>query len=175
MATLTGMTRFAQLSPRDTAITLRSLGRRVTQAVAPVVGSAELQARIDAAGPNGDSLSGLVDLMTRMQGFLSNELGKSLDQKDPLIAKAVGELDQLHFVEDRPVPLTVGLESVATDSEQAGRRVEDTSGADLARVVSVVGGGSITPLEIAQQQARTGVASLKQIEDQVSWLKQTSR
>jgi hypothetical protein len=30
-------------------------------------------------------------------------------------------------------------------------------------------------LEIAQQAARTGIATLKKIEDQVTWLKQTSR
>ena len=170
------MTRFAQLSPRDTAITLRSLGRRVAQSVTPVTGgSAELQSRLDAAGPDGDSLSSLVDRLSRTQGFLLNELGKSLDQKTPVVSEAVVEAEQLHFAEDRPVPLAVGLESVASDSEQAGRRVEEASGADLGRIVSVVGGGSITPLEIAQQAARTGIATLKQIENQVTWLKQTSR
>ncbi len=169
------MTRFAQLSPRDTAITLRSLGRRVNQAVAPVISSPELQSKADASGPGGDSLSGLVDMLTRTQGFLLNELAKSLDHQDPVIAQAVIDPDQLHFVEDRPVPLSVGLESLATDSEQAGHRVEEATGADLGRVVSVVGGTSMTPLEIAQQAARTGIATLKKIEDQVTWLKQTSR
>lgn len=167
--------RFDQLSPRDTAITLRSLGRRFNGAVNAVIQSPDLMAQVDAIGPSTRSLSDLIDEGTRTQGLLLNELTNALEHQEPIIAKAALDASERDYVEDRRIPFDVGLEAMSTDSEASGLRIEGASASELARSVKVVGGTATNPLALGREAARSGIALLKLVEDHVAWLRANAR
>lgn len=165
--------RFAQLSPRDTAITLRSLPRRIDQAANPALSSDDLSLRVDAPGPNGQSLSELVDAASRDQSVLHNELERALDQENPVVAAAALDPSEQFFVDSRPVPIETALASLKDEANASAERVEGASGSALARNVSVTGGTKTTPLRLAQEAARRGIAALGLINDHVAWMRAT--
>lgn len=165
--------RFDTLSPRDTAITLRSLPRRVGDLVNQVLKSSDLSLRVDAKGPSTQSLSDLVDEASRTQSLLHNELNKSLDHQEPVIAAATFVPEQRHFVEARPVPVTVGLACFKDEVEASAKRIEAAQASALSRTVRVVGDSTTTPLAIAQEAARCGISTLTLLEQHVSWMRDT--
>lgn len=163
--------RFDQLSPRDTAITLRSLGRRIGDTAAKALQQPEAATLVDATGPGGFSLSSAIDASARAQAFLLNELGKALDHENPVVSAAVEDTQLRDFVEDRPVPPTVGLESLSVDTSLAADRLESASTESMSRQVPVVGGGTTSALAIAQEAARSGVRTLTDITSIADWIR----
>lgn len=163
--------RFDQLSPRDTAITLRSLGRRIGDAAAKALLRPEAATLVDATGPSGFSLSSAIDGGARAQAFLLNELGKAVDHENPVVSAAVEDPQLRDFVEDRPVPPTVGLESLSVDTSLAADRLESASTESLARQLRVVGGGTTSVLAIAQEAARSGVRTLGDVTAITDWIR----
>ena len=165
--------RFAKLSARDTAITLRSLGRRISEAASPGL-SPDLSQRSGAPGPGGRSLDDLLDTAARTQAFLLNELGRSLDHEDPVLPAATLDSTERHFAEQRPASSSDALSSLKMDTQACAARVETASAGSLARPVTIVGGRLTSPLEIAQEAARSGIGDLGQIQAQVDWLRRTN-
>ncbi len=161
--------RFSQLSARDTAITLRSLGRRITNAATPAL-AAEFETVLSSPGPEGLSLDELLDQAARTQAFLLNEIARSLDHKDPVVPAATLLRSERHFVEARLASPADALASIRTDTQASAERVELADARALGRPVSVLGGGSTSPLSIAQEAARSGIDALGQIQTQVDWL-----
>ncbi len=163
--------RFSKLSPRDVAITLASLGRRFDGAAKAASAEGRLVELHDAPGPDGASLRALLGDAAQVLAFLANEVDRSVGSQDPVVPAAVLDASERSFV-DNPTSagIDASVETIASVSNDASSTIEGASSDTLSRTVAIAGGGSTTPIELAREMARSGIALLGQTERHVEWL-----
>ncbi len=159
--------RFAGLAPRDTAITLRSLRRRYKGAAAL---AREAENRHTAVGPSSSSLIDLANEAAQISAMIGNEIDRSLDHETPVVPSAAIEASERHFVGTTPLDLAAAIAEMADQAELAADRIERSTASQLSRPVSVVGGGSTTPLALGQEMARSLIRQLDTITTHVEWM-----
>ena len=161
--------RFDLLAPRDLAITLRSLRRRLgrveVRATAP-----ELTDLLEQTGPDGHRLDELLAEGARSASFTTNVLDRSLDTTTPVVPAEVFDPAARSFVDERPMEIGAAIGAIADEADDAAERVERASAGELSRSVSLTGGGDTTPLAVGQQAAREMIGVLDRAIRHVEWL-----
>lgn len=161
--------RFDQLAPRDVAITLRSLHRRLASIEARA-SAPELEDLIGRPGPSGQPLDELLADALRGAGFTASALTASLTATAPVLPEAVFDLSERTYVEERSIDLETAVEAISSEADEAAQRIEHATASELSRSVAVVGGTATTPLAIGQQLARELIGALAAAERHVDWL-----
>lgn len=160
---------FDQLAPRDLAITLRSLRRRLgsieTRAAVP-----ELADLVGRPGPSGHRLDDLLADALRGAALTANALDTSLTASAPVIPSAVFDPPERTFVDERTVDVETAIEAICSEADDAAQRIEHATAGELSRAIAVVGGEETTPLTIGQQLARELIGALNAAERHVEWL-----
>ena len=113
-----GRDRFDQLSPRDLAITFRSLRRRLGS-VQSRSEAARLSEVVGQAGPSGDRLDDLLAATLRGAATTAHALQTSLEASEPVIASAVLDPSERTFVDERTVDPAAAVAGIADDAEAA--------------------------------------------------------
>jgi len=161
--------RFDQLAPRDLAITLRSLRRRLGSVQARSSAD-QLADVVEQAGPSGERLDDLMASALRGAAAISQALQTSLQTSEPVIASAVLDPSDRTFVDERTVDTATAVSGISAEAETAADRIEHASAGALSRDVPVTGGDTTTPLAIGQQLARELINALTAAERHVEWL-----
>lgn len=161
--------RFDQLSPRDVAITLRSLHRRL-RSIEARASSPELQDVVGRPGPTGQRLDDLLAEALRGAAFTANALATALTATQPVLPEALFDRSERTYVDERTVDLETSVEAISTEADGAARRIERATAAELTRSIAVVGGTETTPLAIGQQLTRELIGALTAAERHLDWL-----
>lgn len=151
---------YDSLKPPQIAVTVRSLPRRVGEALAALE-MAEVE--LDAAGPDGRSPLELVDDIGRSLMVIDRGLEQTLLHDTPTILAAVMDPAQRDWHESPPDRATsmAALDDIATELAD---RIDGADADAWYRTASVAGGGRVTALDIAREAARSGVTRLRQLE-----------
>ncbi len=160
---------YDKLSPRDLAITLRSVPRRFT-AVRSRADADRLVDVIERTGPSGARLDDLLTGASRGAALVGNALDAALTSNDPVVAHAVLDPSERVYTDDRVVRFDIAVDTITTEADDAADRIEHATADDLSRDVAVTGGETTTPLAIGQQLARELIGALNLAELHVAWL-----
>ncbi len=163
--------RFSKLAPRDVAITLASLGRRFDGVAKSASAESRLIELHDAPGPDGSSIRSILTEAAQVLSFIGNEVDRSVSSQEPVVPKAAIDSSERSFLENPGSPaLDQSVDAITSAANAAGSAVGDASSDTLGRNVAITGGGSTTPIDLAREMARTGIAFLGAAENQVEWL-----
>ncbi len=163
--------RFDQLSPRDLAITLRSLHRRFGS-IESRASSSKLVDVVGRVGPSGERLDDQLAEAARGAALTRSALDTALTSADPVIPAAVLDVSARVFTDQRDWTVEAAIVSIDEDAAAAAGRVEHATADDLSREVKVTGSGTSTPLAVAQQLARELIGALSVAERHVDWLEE---
>ncbi len=160
---------YDKLSPRDLAITLRSVPRRFGS-VSNRAQADRLSEVIERTGPSGARLDELLADASRGSALVANALETSLASAEPIVAHAVLDPSERVYTDDRVIRFDVAVATISDEADGAAGRIEHATADELSRDVAVTGGGTTTPLAIGQQLARELIGALNLAERHVEWL-----
>lgn len=162
--------RYDSLSPRDLIVTLRSLPRRFDQIHAGATGTEEQAARIDAPGPEGASLSGLVNDAARTMAVLGAAISGAVTSKTPVVtANALDGQERVEF-DGPPMNVKNAIGLLSDDAPKLADQLDRLSADDWARAAAITGGGSITAVDLVRELVRSIIELLRSAEKQVAWI-----
>ncbi len=152
---------FSDLKPAQVAQTLRSLPRRVREALAQRIDRAP-ESFVHIVGPGGDSVLDLLSHGASTIAIIDRALEQTLISDSPTVPAAVADPAERHF--DRaPLSLHDVLELLDDSVETMAGRIDAAAPSDWLRTANLTGGGAIAADEIAIEAARTGVKMLRAV------------
>ncbi len=160
---------YDMLSPRDLAITLRSVPRRFTT-VRSRAGADRLVDVLERIGPSGARLDDLLAGASRGAALVGNAITMALTTNEPVVAHAVLDPSERVYTDDRSMRFDIAVDTITTEADGAAQRIEHATADDLSRDVAVTGGSTTTPLAIGQQLARELIGALILAERHIDWL-----
>ena len=162
--------RYDSLSPRDLIVTLRSLPRRFDQVHAGATRTEDLVALIDSAGPDGSSLSSLVNDAAQTMTVLGSAISSVTKSNTPSVnAQVLKASDRLES-DGPPKSVKNAVALLSGDAEALADQLDGISADDWARNVDITGDGSIQTVALVQELVRAMIDLLRSAEQQVEWM-----
>ncbi len=157
---------FSSLAPRDVAITLRSLRRRLDDAVRPVVEDDALRSLLGAPSGSTPSISETVERLAVELPMLERALGICTEAEDPVVPAGVLDAAEREPAgASGPPPSFDTAMAAATDAADAvADNIENASTSAIKRIARVAGGRTVSTIEIGRETARTAIGGLRLIE-----------
>ncbi|MGI9602270.1 MAG: hypothetical protein ACR2QE_10320 [Acidimicrobiales bacterium] len=151
---------YDSLQPPQIAVTIRSLPRRVNEALAAL----DLQdVSLDANGVDGDSPLGIVDDIGRSLVVIDRGLEQTLLHEEPTVMAAV--MDPAARTWEQPAgDRATTLAALDDAADELAARIETAPSDSWQRSAQVAGGSTVTALAVAREAARTGVVGLRRLE-----------
>ena len=152
---------FSELKPAQVAQTLRSLPRRVREALAQRIDHAA-ESFVHIVGSGGESVLDLLSDGASAVAVIDRALEQTLISSSPMVPAAVADPAARHF--DRaPLSFHDVLELFDDTVGTLADRIDAVAPSDWLRSANLTGGGSVTADDIAVEGARTGVTMLRAV------------
>jgi hypothetical protein len=170
--TVRPMDQFDSLSPRDAAITIRSLGRRFGEISGSARSDPAVFAQLDATGPHGRSLPEIVIAAAQALSFLGNEIDRVIDRDDAVVPReAVTPADRSFLEAPGRATMSDAVDAIAAESTRLADRLDGLDATRWARSAALTGGGRVELLSLVREAARTEIRELREAEVQLEWLR----
>jgi hypothetical protein len=157
---------YADVSPSDAAVTLRSLPRRYRSVLRPI-DDPQVEEWAERAGPAGTSALDHLVQASRGITMLHRALRQVLNAPEPPILPPAVLDESAREWDHGPVPggsttVDAELDLLAEEAEAMATTIADAPGEAWTHIAAVAGAGTeVTALEVAQEAVRTGVTHLK--------------
>ena len=155
---------YASLKPGNVVSTLRSLERRLAEALAQVPDKPP-ESFAYIVGSGGESVASLLSDAGRTLSLLDRALEQTFIS-EPVVHEGVVNA-AARVWEGDALALAAGHELFIDTANTMADRADAASGDDWNRTATVTGGTSVTAMEIGQEAARTAITALIAIRDLV--------
>ncbi len=157
---------FSSLAPRDVAITLRSLRRRLDDAVRPVVEDDALRSLLGAPSGSTPSISETVERLALELPMLERALGICAEAEDPVVPAGVLDAAEREPAGAGGPPPSFDTARAAIEEavEAIAETIEGASSSAIRRIARVAGGGTASTIDIGREAARTAISGLRLVE-----------
>lgn len=167
---------FSSLAPRDVAITLRSLRRRLDEALEPLLEDEELRDLLGAPSGSTPSISETLEGLSVALPMLDRALEIAIADDDPVVPAGVLDAAERETAElGRPPSFDTARDSATDAASAAADRLDEASSSTMTRVARVAGGRTASVLEIGQEAARTAIGGLRLVERRAEELRLNRR
>ncbi len=162
---------FDSLAPRDVVITLRSFGRRLDEALAPVLADDDLRDLLGSPTRSTPAISETVESLAVAMPVLARAIEVAATANDPVVPAGVTDASEREPADVGPPPSFDTARAAAVDAaNDVAEQLDRASSATVRRTARVAGGGTVSVLEIGREAARTAIGALRAVETRAQGL-----
>lgn len=164
---------YDKLNPTNLVVTLRSLRRRYDAVAGAVRSDPDLLSRKDEPGPQGDSMSTIMNRAFRAVTLLGTEATRVATTIDPVSPAGAFDPEEWARVDAPPATLQESADSIAATADELADILDRLNSGEWLLTTRITGGGKQSLIEIVRSLVRVAVEELRQAETQLTWLRET--